>query len=123
MLLQPAVAGLEISTSSPEGDLQNRKSDFRLELGEANLASDLRTVDSKLGKEGQQLLGTVLRSEHFKELGGIINESGPALSFNEGLVGKKGQKEGNVGLDTSDSKLNEGSEHLSAGNLISSTRA
>lgn len=95
-----------------------RDSDLTLELGLANLALDAAAVDGNVAEVGQQLLGTVLAANEVEELRSVVDEGGPAVSIDESGVGKKGSQEGDVGLDTSDTELNQGSQRLSASNFV-----
>ena len=92
--------------------------DLALELGLADLSLDLAAVDSKLTEVGEQLLGTVLGTDEVEKGGGVVDEGGPALSVDEGRVCEKLEKEGNVGLYTTDTELDEGTKHLSSNNLV-----
>jgi len=48
----------------------------------------------------------------------IIDEGGPASSFDESGMCEKLDQEWNVGLDTTNTELDEGAKHLSSDNLV-----
>ena len=48
----------------------------------------------------------------------IIDEGGPASSFDESGMCEKLDQERNVGLDTTNTELDEGTKHLSSDNLV-----
>lgn len=52
-----------------------------------------------------------------EELGCVVDEGRPGLVAAEDLVAEYPEEEGNVGLYTSDSELDQRSEHLSSGHL------
>lgn len=94
------------------------RDDLALELGLANLARDRAAVDGNIAEVCQQLLCTVLATHKVEQLRGIVDEGCPAISINKGGVCQKGSQEGNVGLDTSDTELNKGTEDFSAGDFV-----
>lgn len=98
--------------------MERGKDDLSLELGLANLSLNAAAVDGNVTKIGQQLLSSVLTADEVKETWGIINEGGPASTLNESRVGEQRCQERDVGLDTTDTEFDQGSEHLSSGNLI-----
>lgn len=94
---------------------------FSLETGLAHLALDGRSVNGKVTEVGEKLLGSVLRVNKLEEFGGVVDEGGPGLTRLEDFVSEKTDQEGNVGLDTSNTELDQRTEHLPPSNLISST--
>jgi hypothetical protein len=98
-----------------------RNLDFTLELGLADLTLNAATVDGNVTEVGKQLLGEVLAANEIKELRGIVDESGPAVSINKGRVSKERGKERNVGSDSSDTELDQGSENLSTSDFVGRT--
>lgn len=98
-----------------------RHDDLALELGLSNLPLNRTSIDGDVAKvreltiqlvqkgseadETYKFLGTVLTANKVEQLGGIINESGPAGSLNECRMGKKGSQEWNVGLDSTDTEF------------------
>lgn len=108
-------AGVDLLASRVD---ELRDGDLTLELGLADLALDAAAVDGNVAKVSQQLLGTVLAANEVEELRSVVDEGGPAVSIDESGVGEKGSQEGDVGLDTSDTELNQGTQRLSAGNLV-----
>ena len=44
--------------------------------------------------------------------------SSPGLSTDEDVVGKQAEEEGDIGFDTTDTELDEGTEDLSAGDFV-----
>lgn len=98
--------------------MQRRHDDIALELGLSNLTLDLTAVDCKVSKVCKQLLGTVLRADKSEELRSVIDKGGPAGSVDESWVGDEGCEERNVGLDTTDSKLDERTKHLSTNDFV-----
>lgn len=92
--------------------------DLALELRLAHLALDGRAVDGDVTEVGQQLLGSVLAANEVEQLRSVVDEGGPASTINEGRVGQKTGQEGDVGLDTANTELNEGTEDLSAGDFV-----
>jgi hypothetical protein len=107
---------------SAAGILELGHDDVALELGLANLALDLAAVDSEISKVGKELLRTVLAADQLEQLRSVVDESGPAVALDEGRVGEQGSKEGNVGLDTTDTELDKSAKHLSASDLIGRTQ-
>lgn len=103
------------------GSEELRSDDLALELGLTNLAHDRAAVDGNISEVSQQLLCTVLATYEVEQLRGIVDESCPAVSINKGRVCQKRGQEGNVGLDTSDTELNEGTEDFSASNFVSAS--
>lgn len=81
--------------------------DIGLELGLADLALDRATVDSHVTQVGKKLLSSVLAADEIEERGGVVDESSPAVTVNEGGMGQERSQEGNVGLDTTDTELNK----------------
>lgn len=92
--------------------------DGGLELRLPNLALDAAAVDGNVTEVGQQLLGTVLAANEGEELGGVVDEGGPAAAADKGWVRQQRSQEGNVGLDTPDAELDESAEHLASHNLV-----
>lgn len=105
------------------GVLEGWEDDLSLELWLSNLSFDAGAVDGNVSEVGKELLGSVLGSDHSEERWGIINESGPAVTGNEGIVGEEGGEEGNVGLDTANSELDEGTQHLATSDFVCGTVA
>ena len=97
--------------------------DLALEFGLPDLALDAAPVDGNVSEVRQELLGTVLAADQVEQLRGVIDESRPAISINEGGVGQEGGQEGDIGLDASDTELDKGTEDLSAGNFVSRAMA
>lgn len=85
------------------------------------LALDGRAVDDKVAKVSKELLGTVLRLDELEELGCVVNEGGPGLARLEHWVGEETDNEGDVGLDTTDTELDQCTQHLPASNLVGGT--
>ena len=100
-----------------EGVEKVGEDDLALELGVADLSLDAAAIDGNVSEVRQQLLGTVLGLQKGEERRSIINERSPAVTGDEGLVSEERSQEGNVGLDSADSELDEGTEDLSPGNL------
>lgn len=94
---------------------------FSLETGLAHLALDGRSVNGKITEVGEKLLGSVLRVNKLEELGGVVDKGGPGLTRLKDFVSEKTDQEGNVGLDTSNTELDQRTEHLPPSNLISGT--
>lgn len=94
---------------------------FSLKTGLAHLALDGRSVNGKVTEVGEKLLGSILRVNKLEEFGGVIDEGGPSLTRLEDFVSEKTDQEGNVGFDTSNTELDQRTEHLPPSNLISST--
>jgi len=92
--------------------------DVGLEFGLADLALDAATVDGYITKVGKQFLSTVLAANQIEELRSIINKGCPAVSVNEGRVSEEGGKERNVGLETADTELDQGTENLATSDLV-----
>lgn len=103
------------------GDLGD--DDLALELGLTDLALDAATVDGNISKVSEKLLGTVLAADEVEQRGGIIDEGGPAVTVNEDGVSEESSQEGDVGLDTSDTELDQGTENLAASDFIGRTVA
>lgn len=106
------------------------------ESGLSNLSLDRRSVDDEVSKVGEDLLSSVLTRDEVEEGGGVVDElrgecqstlldecsnrsthSGPRLSSDKRVVRENTEKEGDVGLDSSDPKLDEGTEHLATSDL------
>lgn len=105
---------------------------FGLETGLTGLTLDRRTINSQVTEVAEQFLSSVLRSDQLEELWSVIDECCPGETRLEDGVGEQSDKERDVGLmlaqldlsthlDTSDSELDESSEHLSAGDLVGRT--
>ncbi|KAH3659409.1 hypothetical protein OGATHE_006293 [Ogataea polymorpha] len=88
------------------------------QLWQTNLALDRRSVDTEIGKVREQLLSSVLGLHHLEQRRSVVDECRPAVARNERWMGQKSQQERNVGLDTSNSELNQSPDHLSSGNLV-----
>ena len=84
---------------------EGRYGDHALELGLADLALDLATIDSEVTKVCEELLSTVLGADQVEESGCVVDEGCPALSVNEGGVSEELDQEGDVGLDATDTEL------------------
>lgn len=97
--------------------------DLALELGLADLTLDLAAVDGKLSEVREQLLGTVLGADEVEERGSVVNEGRPARSVYESGMCEELEQEGDVGLYTTDTELDERTKHLSADDLICGTTA
>ena len=102
---------------------EGRDGDHALELGLANLTLDLAAVDSKITEVGKELLSTVLGADEIEKRRCVVDEGSPALSVNECGVCEELDQEGNVGLDTTDTELNQRTKHLSAGDFVCGTTA
>lgn len=100
-----------------------RDDDVALELGLTDLALDGASVDSNVTEVSKELLGSVLAAEEVKQLGGIVDERGPAVALNKGRVGEETRKERNVGLETANAEFDQGTENLSASNFVGRTVA
>lgn len=100
-----------------------RNDDITLELGLADLTRDAASIDGEVAKVCQQLLCSVLAANEIEQLWGIVDESGPAVAVDEGRVSKQRRKEGNVGLHSTDTELNESSKNLPAGDLVGRAQA
>ena len=87
------------------------------------LSFDRASVDSKVSQVSQELLGTVLAANEREELGSVIDECGPAVTINEGLVSEQRGEERNVALYSTDTELDKSTENLSAGDFVSGTVA
>lgn len=85
--------------------VNGRDGDNALELGLADLALDLATIDSEVTKVCEELLSTVLGADQVEESGCVVDEGCPALSVNEGGVSEELDQEGDVGLDATDTEL------------------
>jgi hypothetical protein len=48
----------------------------------------------------------------------VVTYSGPSFAADEGVVGKKAEQEWNIGLDTTDTELDERTKHLAPGYFI-----
>ncbi|KMU86024.1 hypothetical protein CIHG_03555 [Coccidioides immitis H538.4] len=57
--------------------------DGALELGLADLALDPAAVDGNVAEVGEELLGAVLAADEGEELGGVVDEGGPAGALDE----------------------------------------
>lgn len=68
-----------------------------------------------------KLLGSVLGANEIEQLRGIINEGGPAVTLNKGRMSEEGSQERNVGLDSTDTELDQSSKHLASSDLVSGT--
>ena len=102
---------------------EDRDGDLALELRLANLALDLTAVDSEVTKVRKQLLGTVLGADKIEKRRCVVDEGGPALAVNEDRVCEELDQERNVGLDTTDTELDQCTKHLSASDLVCRTTA
>lgn len=102
------------------GDLRN--DGLGSETGLSSLTLDRGSVDGEISKVLQEFLGSVLGSNKLEKLGSVVNERGPGETRLEDRVSKESDEEGNVGLDTSNSELDESSEHLSSGDLEGGSR-
>lgn len=99
--------------------IEDRRGDnLTLELGLADLSLDAASVDGNISQVCQQFLGAVLASDESEEFGSVVDECGPAGSIDEGRMGEERSQERNVSLDTSDSELDESTEHLASRNLV-----
>lgn len=117
--LPPALLGWPGNVENLAGGVpEDGENNVSTELGLANLALDGAAVDSNISEVGKELLGTVLRVDEVEELGGVVNEGGPAVALDKGLVGEERAQEGDVGLDAADTELDEGTNHLAASNLV-----
>ncbi|KAH3663370.1 hypothetical protein OGAPHI_005360 [Ogataea philodendri] len=94
-----------------------------VQLWQANLTLDRGSIDTEVGKVRQQLLSSVLGLNHLEQRWGVVDKSGPTVTRNERWVGQQSKQERNVGLDTSNSELDQRSNHLSSGNLVVRTRS
>ena len=92
-----------------------------LEAWFANLTLDRTAVDGKVAKICEELLCTVLGLDKLEQIWSIIDESRPGLATDEDIVGEKTEQEGDIGLDTSNTELDEGPKHLPSSYLIRST--
>lgn len=92
-----------------------------LETGFAHLTHDGRAVDAEVAQVRKEFLRTVLRLDKLEELGSVIDKRGPGFARLKHLVREETDKEGNVGLDTADTELDERSEHLAAGDFVGGT--
>jgi hypothetical protein len=101
--------------------LQPRYNNLGLEAWFANLTLDRTAVDGKVAKIREELLGTVLGLNKLEQIRCIINESRPGLATDEDIVGEETEQEGDVGFDTSNTELDEGTKHLPSSYLIRST--
>ncbi len=95
-----------------------RNDDVALKLGLTNLTLDGAAVDGNVAEVGEQLLASVLAAKEIKERRGVVDEGSPAVALDEGGMGEQTGQEGNVGLDTTDTELNEGTENLSTGDFV-----
>ena len=120
---QPFWQGCETVNGVTCGILEDGLDDLALELGLTDLALDAAAVDGNVAEVGEQLLGTVLRADQSEELGGVVDECGPAGTIDEDGVAQQGSEERNVGLDTADTELNKSTQHLAAHNLVSGATA
>jgi hypothetical protein len=100
------------------GIVESGEDDVTLELGLSDLSLDGRSVDSNVSEISKKLLSTVLGLHQREERRSVIDESGPAVSGDESLMGKERSQERDVGLDSTDSELNKSTENLSAGDLV-----
>lgn len=98
--------------------VQLGEDDLALEFRLTDLTLDAAAIDSQVTQVGQQLLGTVLAADQGKQLRGVVDEGGPAGAFNESWVAQQRGQEGNVSLDTTDTELHQGTQHLAARNLV-----
>lgn len=92
-----------------------------LETRLAHLTLDGGSVNSKVTEVGEKLLGSVLRVNKLEEFRGVVDKGCPGLTRLEDFVSEKTDQEGDVGLDASDTELDQRTEHLPSSNLISGT--
>lgn len=92
-----------------------------LETGFAHLTLDGRSVNGNITEVGEKLLGSVLRVNELEEFGSVVDKGSPGLTRLEDFVSEKTDQEGDVGLDASDTELDQRTEHLPPSNLISGT--
>ena len=101
--------------------LQPGNNNLSLEAWFANLTLDRTAVDGKVAKIREELLCTVLGLDKLEQVRSVINESRPGLATDEDIVGEETEQEGDIGLDTSNTELDEGTKHLPSSYLIRST--
>ena len=101
--------------------LQPRYNNLGLEAWFANLTLDRTAVDGKVAKIRKELLCAVLGLDKLEQIRSIVNESRPGLATDEDIVGKETEQEGDIGFDTSNTELDEGTKHLPSSYLIRST--
>ena len=122
--LLPALSGGRRDIERLAGSVvEDRLDNVALEFGLADLALDAATVHGDIAQVSEQLLSTVLTTDQGKQFGGIINESGPAGAISESGVAKQRGQERNVGLDTTNTELDQGTNDLAASNFISGSTA
>jgi len=85
------------------------------------LTLDRRSVDDQVSEVTEKLLSTVLRGDEVEEFGSVIDESSPGVSFDVGRVGENSEEERNVGLDSTNTELDESTKHLSSSDFESGT--
>jgi len=61
-----------------------------LELRLTDLTLDAASVDSHVAKIGEELLSTVLAADEVEKFRSVINERGPAVATDEGIVREEG---------------------------------
>lgn len=98
-----------------------RDQSLGLESRFSHLTLDGRSIDRQVSKVSEQLLSSVLGLDKLEQLRGVVDECRPGFTGFKDRVGKESNQERNVGLDTSDSEFDQGSEHLSSSDLVGST--
>ena len=91
--------------------------------GTYNKTSDAGAIDSNISKIREQLLGTVELLDEVEKAGGVVNECGPALALDKGLVRDETLHKGNVGLDTANTELDQRTDNFASCELIGGGRA
>ena len=84
----------------------------------ADLTLNAASINSDIAQVRQQFLSPILAPNEGKQLWRVIDEGGPTRSLDEDWVCEERSKEGNIRLDTTNSELNQRSEHLSSGDLV-----
>jgi hypothetical protein len=88
------------------------------QAGLAGLTLDRAAVDGDITEVREDLLGTVLALNEAEEVRRVVDESCPGLAADEDVVGEQAEEEGDVGLDTTDTELDECTQHLATGYFV-----